>query len=304
MDFWKPGMTFENSPIRLAIVGCGAIAQSHARAIAATRNAQCTAVFDVDQIRAESLRGTYFPDAKLAESYEELADLADAAIVAVPNVFHGIVTKSLLNEGMHVLCEKPLAISSSDAREMVSVAEEAGRVIACGLVRRFFGSTELVTRALRLGILGAPLRFEAHESVWNWPMGRAAFDRRTSGGGALIDLAPHIFDLLEVWLGPLEIIKYLDDSRGGVESVSVIKARSKSDGGDVSGGVFLSRAYKAVNRIRIICERGYIDVDPHKIDSIAVVHKLGEDVFAMTARADESDPFAAQLSNFIEANTS
>ena len=294
-------MEFENRPIRMAIVGCGAIAQAHARAISAIRDAECAALFDVNPARAESLRGTHFPGARLAGSSQEVAKFADAAIVAVPNVYHASVTKSLLNEGMHVLCEQPLAISSSDAREMISVAEEAGRVIACGLVRRFFGSTALVTKALRLGILGGPLRFEAHESVWNWPMSRAAFDRRASGGGALIDLAPHIFDLLEVWLGPLEIIEYLDDNRGGVESVSVIKARSKSDGGDVSGGVFLSRAYKAVNRIRIICERGYIDVDPHKIDSVTVVHKLGADEFAMTARADESDPFAAQLSNFIEA---
>src|SRR5262249_43137906 len=230
-------MAFENSPIRIAIVGCGAIAQAHARAISVTRNAQCSALFDVDQSRAESLRGTYFPGARLAGSYQEAAKLADAAIVAVPNVYHASVTKSLLNEGMHVLCEKPLAISSSDAREMISVAEEAGRILACGLVRRFYGSTALMTKALRSGIVGGPLRFEAHESVWNWPMSRAAFDRRASGGGALIDLAPHIFDLLEVWLGPLEVIEYLDDSRGGVESVSVIKARSKSEGGDVSGGV-------------------------------------------------------------------
>src|SRR5262245_45072018 len=294
-------MAFENKPIRIAIVGCGAIAQSHARAISGTQNAQCTAFFDVDPVRAESLRGTYFPGATLAGNYQDVAKLADAAIVAVPNAHHASVTKSLLNEGMHVLCEKPLAISSSDAREMVLVEKEAGRVLACGLVRRFFGSTALVTKALRLGILGGPLRFEAHESVWNWPMSRAAFDRRASGGGALIDLAPHIFDLLEVWLGTLEIIEYLDDSRGGVESVSVIKGRIKSEGGYVSGGVFLSRAYKAVNRIRIFCERGYIDVDPHKIDSITVVHKTGADEFVLTARADQGDPFAEQLGNFIEA---
>ena len=282
-------------------MGCGAIAQSHARAISATRNAQCTVLFDVEPARAESLRISYFPDAMLAGSYEEVAKLADAAIVAVPNVFHSIVTKSLLIEGMHVLCEKPLAISSSEAREMISVAEEAGRIIACGLVRRFFGSTALVTKALGLGILGRPLGFEANESVWNWPMSRASFDRRSSGGGALIDLAPHIFDLLEVWLGPLKIIQYLDDSRGGVESVSVIKARSQAEGGDVEGSVFLSRAYKAVNRIRIICERGYIDVDPHKIDSISIVHKTGADEFVLTACADEIDPFTEQLSNFLKA---
>jgi nucleoside-diphosphate-sugar epimerase len=202
---------------------------------------------------------------------------------------------------MHVLCEKPLAISSSDAHEMVSIAEDVGRVLACGLIRRFFGSTRLVTKALRQGIVGRPLRFEAHESVWNWPMSRAAFDWRASGGGALIDLAPHIFDLLDVWLGPLEIVEYLDDNRGGVEAVALIKARSESERGDVSGEIFLSRAYKDINRTRIICERGHIDIDPHKIDSVTIVFKTGSDEFVMKARADTHDPFAGQLSSFIEA---
>jgi len=294
-------VALEDRPTRIALVGCGAIAQSHARAISATRNARLSALFDVDSVRAEALRATYCPDARLAGSYREVAELADAAIVAVPNVYHAEATKSLLKEGMHVLCEKPLAISSSAAREMISTAQEAGRVLACGLVRRFFGSTALATEALRQRVVGRPLRFEARESVWNWPMSRAAFDRRASGGGTLIDLAPHVFDLLEVWLGPLEVVEYLDDSRGGVESVALIKTRSRSEGGNVSGEIFLSRAYKAVNRTRIVCERGYIDVDPHKTDSITVVYKIGANEFVTTARADDRAPFAGQLSNFIAA---
>jgi predicted dehydrogenase/nucleoside-diphosphate-sugar epimerase len=282
-------------------VGCGAIAQAHARAISATRNARLSALFDVDSARAEALRATYCPDARLSGSYREVAELADAAIVAVPNVYHAEATKFLLKEGLHVLCEKPLATSSSDAREMISKAQEAGRVLACGLVRRFFGSTALATNALRQRVVGRPLRFEARESVWNWPMSRAAFDRRASGGGVLIDLAPHVFDLLEVWLGPLEVFEYLDDNRGGVESIALVKTRSRSEGGNVSGEIVLSRAYKAVNRTRIICERGYIDVDPHKTDSITIVYKTGANEFVTTARADDRDPFAGQLSNFIEA---
>src|SRR5262249_59135596 len=215
-------MEFENRPIRMAIVGCGAIAQAHARAISAIRDAECAALFDVDPARAESLRGTHFPGARLAGSSQEVAKFADAAIVAVPNVYHASVTKSLLNEGMHVLCEKPLAISSSDAREMISVAEEAGRVIACGLVRRFFGSTALVTKALRLGILGGPLRFEAHESVWNWPMSRAAFDRRGPRGGGRVCFGAPIFHLLPGLVGAFGVFQYFVHNRGGGGASSLV----------------------------------------------------------------------------------
>src|SRR5947209_870142 len=145
-----------NEDIRVALVGCGAIARSHARAVTATAGARCAALFDVNRARAEAFGKAFAPGAEVVDELGRVADCADLAIVAVPNAHHAAVTTDLLRRGMHVLCEKPLAGSLAEAREMVSVAESEGCILVCGLVRRFFGSTALVAEALRREVAGRP----------------------------------------------------------------------------------------------------------------------------------------------------
>jgi predicted dehydrogenase/nucleoside-diphosphate-sugar epimerase len=284
---------------RIAVIGCGAIAQSHARAIAATPGARCTVLVDTDRARAEALRAAYFPEARVESDCERVAGQADAAIVAVPNAFHAETTRTLLRAGLHVLCEKPLAVSAAEARALLATAEECGRVLACGLVRRFFVSTELVREVLRREVAGRPIGFEIHESVWNWPLNRAAFDRRVAGGGVLMDLGPHVLDLLEVWFGHVELLESQDDERGGVEATAMLRLRCRSDAGDpILGTVFLSRAYRAHNRARIVCARGEIEVDPHATDSILLRFNDGEPI--EMRRTGAGDPFARQLRAFFD----
>lgn len=95
--------------MRLALVGCGAIAQADARALAVTSGASCTALFDVDSARAELLRKVYCPAAEVVRTISEIAERADAAIVAVPNAYHAPISKTLLRAGVHVLCTQRVA---------------------------------------------------------------------------------------------------------------------------------------------------------------------------------------------------
>ena len=85
-------------------------------------------------------------------------------------------------------------------------------------MRRFFGSTQLLADALARELVGRPEHVEVSESVFSWPLGRAAFNRRISGGGAFMDRAPHVLDLLHLLFGELEVVSYEDDATGGVES--------------------------------------------------------------------------------------
>lgn len=280
-------------------MGCGAIAQAHVQAIASVPGALCTTVYDVDARRADSFRQTFCAEAKVAGTLEEVAALADAAIVAVPNAYHAPVSTELLNAGLHVLCEKPLAVTSADARMMIEVAKERGRVLVCGLVRRFYDSTALVSEALRRNIIGRALHFEARESVWNWPLNRSTFDPSVTGGGVLMDIGPHVFDLVNFWFGEIEVLEARDDGRGGFEAFSYSRLRC---GRDVTGTVQLTRAYRTINRLRITCERGYIDFDPHARDRITIVHTDGGEAFPTEAKVDgPRDVFVKQLENFLGA---
>lgn len=287
--------------VRIALVGCGAIAHSHAQAIAAVSRARCTVLFDVDTARAEALRSTYFPNARVVDNLDDVSAHADAAIVAVPNTFHAPVTLALLRAGVHVLCEKPLATTEAAAEEMVNMAAAERRVLACGLTRRFVGSTALVAETLRRGVVGQPKRFEIRESVWNWPFGRATFDKSVGGGGVLIDMGPHVLDLLSTWLGPVEVLEYADDAAGGVEATAWARLRCHAQPGSVDGEIFLTRAYQTPNYARIFCDHGYIEVDPHKRTEIKIAFGHKPQDLITTAQARASDPFARQLENFIAA---
>jgi predicted dehydrogenase/nucleoside-diphosphate-sugar epimerase len=283
---------------RLAIVGCGAVARAHARALAALGVA-CTAVHDVDRRRAEALRRAVLPGAAIVDDLASLARAADAAVVAVPTAFHASVATALLDAGLHVLCEKPLAPSRGEAERMVAAAERARRVLACGLVRRFHPSTGLVSRALLRGLIGPPRRVTVYESAWNWPWGRSAFDLAHAGGGVFIDLAPHALDLLALWLGPLELVEYRDDAAGGVEALAVARLRC---GGGVEAELRLTRAWAADSRTRIEGDEGFLELSPHHPDRVRL--GLGRrQPFESTAVAAGPDPFVAQASDFVAAIT-
>ncbi len=294
-------MMLMRDPIRVAIAGCGAIADFHLQALAATADARCTALFDVDTKRAEAIRARHNLDAEIVSSLDEVAQKADAAIVAVPNRFHAEYCIRLLRAGLNVLCEKPLALSTSEAREMVAAAEQSNRVLACGLVRRFFGATELAAEALRCELVGNPVHCEIRESSMGWPFSRAFFDRNISGGGVLINSGPHTLDLLMYLLGPADLVEYRDDSEEGVEANSFLKARCLARSGEVTADIHLTRSARIKSTWRIICTRGAIEIDSHTRDSIRLLFDGDQKPYPAIAQAPAVDPFLKQLSNFLAA---
>ncbi len=161
--------------MRVALVGCGAIAQI--TPAAPRRGLSLDALFDVYRARAVELRRALASDAMVCGDLDEVARHAEAAIVAVPNAHHADTTIALLSRGLHVLCEKPLALTVADGERMIAAAAERGRLLACGLVRRFFVSSDLCAEALARGLIGEVRRVEVRESVYNWPMSRSSIAR-------------------------------------------------------------------------------------------------------------------------------
>jgi predicted dehydrogenase len=219
--------------------------------------------------------------------------------VAVPTNLHAEVASRLLESGVHVLCEKPLATTVAEARSVVETARRAGCVLAVGNFRRYFETTQLVADLVSRGLCGAPRRFTAEEGyVFAWEAQSDYWlDRRRAGGGVLADLGSHVFVLLRTWLGgDLSVAAYRDDSLGGVEADCVVELD-----GPISGTVELSRTRSLRNEVRIDCERGAI---------VAPLPRPGEvtielDGHVHHARCGPEDPypaaFRAQLADFLAA---
>src|SRR4051812_33651475 len=125
------------TPVRLAIVGCGAIAElGHLPGAALCPDVEITLLVDRDEQRARAL-AERFGIARVETDFARVADQADAACVALPPHLHRVSAETLLGAGVHVLMEKPLATKLTDGDAMVAAARAADRVLAVAMMRRF-----------------------------------------------------------------------------------------------------------------------------------------------------------------------
>ncbi len=124
-----------HSPIRVGVIGVGAIGRNHARCLAEIGHCKLTAVFDRDEKLAQQLAEEYQTVA--AGSLDEFIDLVDAATVAAPTSLHLELSSALLRAGKHVLVEKPITDNIEDARSLVALANAQKRILQVGHIERF-----------------------------------------------------------------------------------------------------------------------------------------------------------------------
>jgi predicted dehydrogenase len=200
-------------PLRGALVGYGFIAEhGHApeyQRLAATGGAQIQAIADVTPARREAARKA-FPTARLYEDFSALlgheAQLLDFVDITAPPYAHAAVAEAALARGLHVLCEKPLAMSSREAATMAERAEAEKRVLFPCHNYRHAPVVEEVRSILRKDLIG-PVRLATLQTfrtthargVAEWrPDWRR--ERDFAGGGIAMDHGSHTFYLAFEWL--------------------------------------------------------------------------------------------------------
>jgi predicted dehydrogenase/nucleoside-diphosphate-sugar epimerase len=249
--------------LRVAVVGCGAIAQQmHLPILAGHEDVQLAALVDRDLARARQLANAYRVDCVLGDAVELTKDQIDAVVLATPPGHHAAGSIALIERGIHVLVEKPMATSYRDALAMVRAAEQAGVVLSVGFYRRLMPSMRMLKALLDSRWLGRPLRFEvASGGFYSWAAATLGNMRKElAGGGVLIDFGSHLLDLLHyLFDGPAELLEYRDNALGGIESDCRLQLRLTHQGHDVRGRVELSRTRKLGNLFRIECEGGTLE---------------------------------------------
>ncbi len=185
------------TPVRLAVVGAGAIAQlTHLPVLSKMRGATLAALIDNDQAKARALADRFgvpdvFSDLEDALEYDKF----DAAVVATPNHLHEPHILELLAAGVDVFCERPLSLNARGVERILLAATRAKKKVLIGNNHRFRADVQALTRFVRgdeLGRLGG-IRAGAYHprgQVEGWRLRRAE-----SGGGALFE---HGFPLLDL----------------------------------------------------------------------------------------------------------
>jgi predicted dehydrogenase len=281
----------------LAIIGCGAITElAHLPCVARSERARLGALVDTDLARAQRLAKQYGV-AEVARDVANLRGQPSAAIVALPHHLHASVSLNLLRRGIHVLVEKPMALSVRECDEMIHAARGSGAVLAVGLVRRFCPEIRRAKAMIESGVLGAIRGFEVREGrVYDWkPSSDFVLDRKRAGGGVLIEAGVHVLDTLLFLLGDLTVERYADDSYGGVEAEAEL--RLSFPGG--TGFVELSRTRELANTTLIRGTEADLEIDLHR--RRLTLHRGGSATDVPFGKAPFEHIFDVQLADWMDA---
>jgi predicted dehydrogenase len=199
--------------LKVGLIGAGGIAQSYVRVFQAVSGARITAVADVRpraaDALAEEVRGTAYP------SHRALLDEADvdAVLVCTPPVTHPEIVMQAIERGLHVLCEKPLAIDVQSASEMLAAADRADVVFTMAAKFRFVDDVIRAHQIVGSGILGELIVLENSFASRVDMARRWNADPAIAGGGVLIDNGTHSVDIVRYFLGPIADVMAVEGKR-------------------------------------------------------------------------------------------
>lgn len=191
--------------IRVAIIGCGKIAQvRHIPEYADNPNVELVGYYDFNLERAKALANEY--GGKAYDTVEELlanSDI-DAVSVCVANNAHAEITIKALNAGMHVLCEKPMATTLEDCEKMVQASKENEKYLMIDQNQRMARAHVKAKELIENGEIGKILSFQTsfgHGGPETWSVDGGAntwfFDKAYAAMGAMADLGVHKTDLIQ-----------------------------------------------------------------------------------------------------------
>jgi len=195
------------TPVRVGVIGCGRVAQDHLQALQRIAEFEIVAVADVVARQATSVAEQFGCRAHV--DYREMIEHGglDAVVVCTPPMSHAAVTLHALSAGLHVLGEKPFALTAGDARKMMDAAGDVGRVLMMASKFRFVDDMVRAKGIIDSGILGRIVLWENvfcsrvdMRERWN-------SRREVSGGGVLADNGSHSVDVARYLLGPIALVQ-------------------------------------------------------------------------------------------------
>jgi predicted dehydrogenase len=272
--------------MKVAVVGAGAFGRNHCRVVHESQLAELTAVVDLDMSRAQEAAAQY--GARALTNAGELAGLVEAAIVAVPTTVHEEIGVALLEAGIDVLVEKPIAPDLAAASRLIEAAGRNGRSLQVGHLERFNPAVIELERRATL-----PLFFEIHRMN--------VFSPRSLDVDVVLDLMIHDVDIVLALTGtePEEI------RAAGVhvlsEKVDIANVRMQFPNGCVANLTASRVSTERVRKLRLFQPKQYLSLDYGRQD--LAVFSVGPDrqIGFEQASVAKAEPLKLQFEAFLEA---
>ena len=271
---------------RVAVIGAGAFGLNHCRVIHESERAELAAVVDIDPGRAHEAAEKYgteaFTDAR------EAIGAAEAAIVAAPTTAHEQVGVMLMQAGLDVLIEKPIAPDLESAQRLIEASERAGRILQVGHLERFNPAVIELERRATL-----PLFFEIHRLN--------VFSPRSLDVDVVLDLMIHDVDIVLALAnsGPDEIraagISVLS------EKVDIANVRLQFPNGCVANLTASRVSTERDRKLRLFQPRQYLSLDYGRQDLAVFSVNAQRQIAFEQAQIPKAEPLKLQFEAFLDS---
>ncbi len=187
---------------KVGVIGVGGISEFHIDGYLKNENVELYAFCDINEERLKA-KGEKYGVTHLYTDVEEMVKNSDLDAVSVStwNCAHAKCSIAALNAGLHVLCEKPMAMNAKEAEEMKAAAEKNGKLLMVGFVRRYGNDMKILKEFIDSDFFGNLYYTKANYIRRNGNPGGWFCDKSRSGGGPLIDLGVHVIDFVRYALG-------------------------------------------------------------------------------------------------------
>jgi predicted dehydrogenase len=270
--------------IKVAVIGVGHLGRQHARIYGGLPGVELVGVVDILKPRAEEIAGLYKTAA--FTDYRQILGKADAVSLAVPTTDHARVGIDLLEQGVDVLVEKPIAATVEDGQALVAAANRHNRVLQVGHVERF---NPVVTAAREAAT--RPQFFEIHRL--------AAFSPRSLDIDVVSDLMIHDIDIV-LSLVPAQIREV---RAVGIPVLSqkadIANARVEFEDGCVANFTASRVSFEKTRKLRFFQPHDYISVDYSSQTGIVVSLRMGQ-VVERKLEPVNQEPLKLQLQAFAD----
>jgi predicted dehydrogenase len=270
------------SDLRMGVVGVGYLGSIHARVYSRMPGVKLIGVCDSDMARARTIakkfRTAAFPD------YRDLIGKVDAASVVVPTNLHHAVAKGLLENGVHLIVEKPITTTLQEADDLLAVAKAKGLILQVGHVERFNAGFLAVEK-----IINKPIFIECHRL--------GPFKKRATDVGVVLDLMIHDIDII---LGLIkQKIKDIEAVGAPVltEREDIANVRIRFENNSVANLTVSRITDKTMRKIRIFQRDAYISLDYFKA-SCLIYRKTGSRITCQGVKIKKEEPLKLELESF------
>lgn len=235
----------------VGVVGVGGMGLTHAGAYMLDNRVRVIAGCDVNKSRLREFvdgnwpkvnyyEGDFEPLYKIKKGYTDYRELikdpdVDIVSVCTPNKFHYPIAKTALENGKHVLVEKPMTLNYEEAKDLLDLAGKKGRLLAVGQVWRFHSHIQYAKGIIKTGILGDIVKLKGYGIHEDWiPTEGWFIDPELAGGGALIDMGIHPIDTIRFLLEGASVTRVYADMTTvygdyEVEDVGVVQMKFSNE---------------------------------------------------------------------------